>query len=283
MQSLSVIREDPETLVFSAAAAVLSLLPPCFTVLLLRSEQGLVRFGGIAFWFGGSDVGGVEKIRGLEAIFLTALFCYVCGGFLSLGVLGCALKRLSGGEPSLFDGIRAMRDSAAAMAEYALIGAVAMTGMVMFAPANWLARFSLQTVWTATQLYVLPVMISEKLGAADSIRRSNEVALDSPVQDAWLLIGDDIAFTVTSTAGFVVFFAMLILSITGCVVPQSSLTTVLLAELTVLPACLAAASAGMFAATVYLVFLGGAYLLAVGQPGRCYEFFPVLKRMSEPV
>jgi ABC-type uncharacterized transport system permease subunit len=174
-----------------------------------------------------------------------------------------------------------MTDSAAAIAEYALIGAVARTGMVMFAPARWLTRFALETVWTATQLYVLPVMISEKVGAVDAIRRSNEIASDSPVQDAWLLIGDELAFNIPYGAGAATFIAMLILSITGCLVPLSSITPGLLAELTLLPACLAAASAGMFTATVYLVYLGGAYLLAVGQPGRCYEFFPIFKRRPE--
>jgi hypothetical protein len=100
MQSLRLIRDDPETLVFSGAAAALSLLPPLLTVALLQSERGLRHLGGIAFWFGRADwtaVSDIEKIWGLAAIFFTYLFCYVCGGLLSLGVLGCTLKRLQGG------------------------------------------------------------------------------------------------------------------------------------------------------------------------------------------
>ena len=198
-------------------------------------------------------------------------------------MLGCALKRLRGEEPRLSDGIKAMRDNAAATLEYALIGAVARTGIAMFAPMRRLTGFALETLWTASQLYVLPVMISEKLGPVDAIRRSNEVALNSPIQDAWLLIGDEFAFNIPYFAGLGTFMGMLFLSITGFLVPESSLTVGRLAELTVLPACLAAASTGMITATVYLVFLSGAYLLAVSRPGRCYEFFPIFKRGPEPL
>jgi uncharacterized protein DUF6159 len=285
LQSLRLIRRDPETLAFSGVAAALSMIPPLLTVQLFRSERGLARLGGIAFWFGAAgwnSVDDIQKIRGLMAIFSTYLFCYVCGGLLSLGVLACALKRLRGGEPRLSDGIQAMADNAAALGEYALIGAVARTGMTMLAPARWLTRFALETIWTASQLYVLPAMLCEKLGAVDAIRRSNEIASDSPVQDAWLLLGDQFAFNIPYGAGAGTFFAMLILSITGCIVPESSLTPLLLAELTVLPACLAAASTGMITATIYLGALGGAYLLAIGSPERCYEFFPIFKRGPEP-
>ncbi|MFI5350341.1 MAG: DUF6159 family protein [Elusimicrobiota bacterium] len=286
LQCLRLIREDPVTLVFSAVAAVLSLLPPILTVVMMHSERGMERLGGIAFWFGarnGALVSDLEKLKGLEAIFCTYLFCYVVGGLTSLGVLGCSLVRLRGGEPRLSDGMGAMSENAGAIMEYALIGAVARTGMTMLAPARWLSRFSLETVWTATQLYVLPVMIVERLGAVDAIRRSNEIALSSPAQDAWLLIGDELASQIPYFAGTFTLIAMLFLSTAGYLVPTSSITVGLLAELTVLPACLVAASTGMVTATVYLVFLGGAYLRAVGQPGRCYEFFPLFTRSPEPV
>ncbi|MFI5361332.1 MAG: DUF6159 family protein [Elusimicrobiota bacterium] len=286
LQCLSLIRADPETLVFSAAAAVLSLLPPVLTVVMMHSERGLERLGGIEFWFGagnGAVVGGLERIRGLEAIFCAYLFCYVVGGLLSLGVLGCALKRLGGGAPGLGDGARTIIDHVPAILEYALIGAVARTGMVMLAPDRWALRLAMEEVWTASQLYVLPAMISEDLGAVEAIRRSSEIARDSPAQDAWLLIGDQLAFNVPYFAGAFTFLAMLFLSTAGYVAPTSGITAGLLAELTILPACLAAASTGMITATIYLVFLGAAYLRAVGRPGRCYEFFPILTRSPELV
>ena len=286
LQSLRVIRADPETLAFSAAAAGLSLLPPALTVLMLHSERGLRHLDGIAFWFGGGRgrvVSGVQMIEGLMEISLGYLFCYFCGGLLSLGVLGCTLKRLRGGEPNFSDGVRAMSAHVAAIAEYALIGAVAGTGLTMFAPASWIGRYALEKMWTASQLYVLPSMIAENLSPVDAIKRSNELAFDSPAQDAWLLVVDELAIRAPMTAGLATFFAMLFLTVAGVLAPESSLTYGRFAELTLLPACLVTASVGMITATLYLVYLGGAYLIAVGNPGRSYEFFPTFTRRPERV
>lgn len=169
-QSLSVLRQDKEILVFP-------LLSGIFTIIAMA---GMV-FGGVATGF-------FERIvqagdRSLEANLLAyaALFVWYFVSwfivlFFNVGVVACARIRLEGGDPTVADGFRAARENLKAILVWALISAT--VGVILRAIAErskligaLIAKF-LGAAWAITTYFVVPVMIFEKSGPRESMKSS---------------------------------------------------------------------------------------------------------------
>ena len=172
-QSLSVLRQDKEILVFPVLSGI-------FTIL---------AFAGIVF--GGVVTGTFQRLaetgdRSLEGnligygvLFVWYFVNWFIVLFFNVGVVACARIRLEGGDPTVADGFRAARENLGRIATWALISATVGLILRMIAERSKLigvliAKF-LGAAWAIATYFVVPVMIFEKRGAKDSMASSTQL------------------------------------------------------------------------------------------------------------
>jgi hypothetical protein len=160
--SASVIRSDKELLlfpVFSGIAAMILIAVfavPFFTLKLFA--QGNEVFGGILAFIG--------------------YFClYAITFFFNSALVGAALIRLEGGDPTLADGFGAARARIGAILGYAAIAAT--VGVFLSALKNKennllvrLVASGMGVAWTLATFLVVPVLVAENLGPIDALKKS---------------------------------------------------------------------------------------------------------------
>jgi len=172
-QSLSVLRQDKEILIFPVLSGI-------FTIL---------AFAGIVF--GGVVTGTFQRLaesgdRSLEANLLgyAVLFVWYFVNwfivlFFNVGVVACARIRLEGGDPTVADGFRAARENLGRIVMWALVSAT--VGLILRAIAERskligaLIAKLLGAAWAIATYFVVPVMIFEKRGAKDSMTASTQL------------------------------------------------------------------------------------------------------------
>ncbi|MEA2488820.1 MAG: hypothetical protein QOH21_612 [Acidobacteriota bacterium] len=172
-QSLSVLRQDTEILIFPVLSGI-------FTIL---------AFGGIVF--GGVVTGYFQRLaasgdRSLEAnllgygvLFVWYFVNWFIVLFFNVGVVACARIRLEGGDPTVADGFRAARENLGRIVMWALVSAT--VGLILRAIAERsklvgaiIARF-LGAAWAIATYFVVPVMIFEKRGPKESLTASTQL------------------------------------------------------------------------------------------------------------
>jgi len=172
-QSLSVLRQDKEILIFPVLSGI-------FTIL---------AFAGIVF--GGVVTGYFQRLaesgdRSLEAnvlgygvLFVWYFVNWFIVLFFNVGVVACARIRLEGGDPTVADGFRAARENLSRIVMWALVSAT--VGLILRVIAErskligvLIAKF-LGAAWAIATYFVVPVMIFEKRGAKDSMTASTQL------------------------------------------------------------------------------------------------------------
>ncbi|MDD1728838.1 MAG: DUF6159 family protein [Methanospirillum sp.] len=109
-------------------------------------------------------------------IFLFYLITYFVVIFFNAGLVACAHIRLTGGDPTFFDGITAARKNIGQIFIWALISAT--IGLILQAIrdnnniiAQVISSF-IGVAWSLLTFFVIPVMIIEKRGTIASIQES---------------------------------------------------------------------------------------------------------------
>jgi Family of unknown function (DUF6159) len=172
-QSLSVLRQDTEILIFPVLSGI-------FTIL---------AFAGIVF--GGVITGTFQRIaetgdRSLEGnllgygvLFVWYFVNWFIVLFFNVGVVACARIRLEGGDPTVGDGFRAAKENLGRIVVWALVSAT--VGLILRVIAErskligtLIAKF-LGAAWAIATYFVVPVMIFEKRGAKDSMVSSTQL------------------------------------------------------------------------------------------------------------
>ena len=160
--SASVLRSDKELLVFPLLSGLAALLVmatfavPVFALRLFESGNGVL--GGI-----------------LGFLFY---FCtYSVMFFFNAALVGAALIRLEGGDPTVADGFAAARSRIGPILGYAAIAAT--VGMLLQAlknkENNFLVRMfasGLGVAWTLATFLVVPVLVAENVGPIDALKQS---------------------------------------------------------------------------------------------------------------
>ena len=168
-QAANVLRLDKELLLFpilsaiSCGLVIASFFVPMYSLGLLdgvmqdrESPQAKVLLGVIGFLF-----------------YFVNYFIIV---FFNSALVGCAVIRLKGGDPTVADGFAT---SMSRLPQIAAWSAVAATvGMILKSfenNNNKLGQFIiglLGTAWTILTFFVVPVIVIEKLGPIDAVKRS---------------------------------------------------------------------------------------------------------------
>jgi hypothetical protein len=163
--SAAVLRDDKELLIFpitSAVGIVLVGIVFSLPMLLAGVSDGLFA-GGLG-------------VFGIVALFLFYLATYFVIFFASSALVGAAMIRLRGGDPTVSDGFRIAFRHAGAILGYAAIAATVGVIMRMLTErAGGLGRFVISLIglaWNVATFLVVPVLVVEELGPLAGIKRS---------------------------------------------------------------------------------------------------------------
>jgi hypothetical protein len=160
---------------------------------LLRTEKQLVVFpilSGIgcllvllAIWVPvlvGVGLNNLEKNGPPPWLYVVAFAYYFCSYFVVIffnaALVSCAIIRFNGGEPTLSDGLAAAWSRLPQILAWALVSAT--VGMLLKLIENAHERAGqfisaiLGTVWTVITYFVVPVLVVEKLGPIEAVKRS---------------------------------------------------------------------------------------------------------------
>ncbi|WP_397573809.1 DUF6159 family protein [Silanimonas sp.] len=159
--SAAVLRADKELLWFPVISSIAAMLVAA-TFLVPSFLSGL--FDGGA--------GPISIVVGF--LFYVTQFTVIF--FFNSALVGAALIRLEGGDPTVADGLRIARERFGAIVGYAVIAAV--VGLLIKAleeRSEWLGAMVarlLGAAWTVSTFLVVPVLVAQNVGPIDAIKES---------------------------------------------------------------------------------------------------------------
>jgi Family of unknown function (DUF6159) len=123
-----------------------------------------------------SILAGHAQIFGLVLLFLFYVVQYLVIFFANTALVGAALIRLRGGDPTVADGLRIATDHFGSIFGYALIAAT--VGMILKLLSNRRNGFGRMVVslvglgWNIATYLVVPILAVEDVGPVEAIKRS---------------------------------------------------------------------------------------------------------------
>ena len=167
--SAAVLRADKELMLFPAVSAVLSVVV-------------LITFAVPTFLAGLFDAAALRDsgfpLAGYVVGFLFYVVQYFVIFFCNTALVGAALIRLRGGDPTVADGFRLASSRLVPILGYALIAAT--VGMILRAiseRSGWLGRLVVSVIglaWNVATFLVVPVLAAEDIGPLEAVKKSSE-------------------------------------------------------------------------------------------------------------
>ena len=245
--SASVIRSDKELLwfpVFSGLAAMVIIATFAVPVFALRLFEG-----------GNEVLGGILGFIGYFCLYSVAFF-------FNSALVGAALIRLKGGDPTLADGFGAARARIGPILGYAAIAAT--VGLFLQAlknkDNNFLVRMfasGLGVAWTLATFLVVPVLVAENRGPIDALKKSVELLKRTWGENAIGNVGIGFAFGLLMFAAILV--SVLLVFVAASVSPRLAIIVGLLAILAiVMLGIVQSALSGIYSAALYRYATDGA-------------------------
>jgi len=237
--SASVLRSDKELMLFPVISGLVTLvvlatfLVPMFALRIFADGIGL---GGAVFGF------------------LFYFVQYSVMIFFNCALVGAAMIRLEGGDPTLADGFDAAKARIPAILGYAAIAAtVGVFLQGMKSKDNFLVRLlgsALGAAWTLATFLVVPVLVSRDLGPIDALKESVSLLKRTWGENAVGQVGIGAAFGVITAAVAVVGFGLAFLA------AQASMALAIAVGVVAVLAVLAvgiyqAALSGIYSAALY--------------------------------
>ena len=165
--SLRVLMADKELVIFP----VISTIGVMIVTLTFALPMFLSNFADQAFFHGRVEV------IGIVVMFLFYVVQYTVIFFANTALVGAALIRLRGGDPTIGDGFRIAASRFTPILGYALIAAT--VGIILRAisqRSNTLGRIIISIIgfaWNVATYLVVPVLAVENVGPIDAVKRSS--------------------------------------------------------------------------------------------------------------
>jgi len=164
--SAGVLRADKELLVFPLVSTI------CAIVVTASFVLPVFGLGLMEQW------AGEEGLQPLAYLLLFAFYLvqYFVIFFFNSALVGAALIRLDGGDPTVRDGLRIAWSRKGAILGYA--GIAATVGMILRAieqRVGFLGRIIvglIGTAWTVATFLTVPVLVAQNLGPVDAVKES---------------------------------------------------------------------------------------------------------------
>jgi len=242
--SAAVLKSDKELLVFPLVSAIAVLIVVA-TFMAPIFATGMYKYMGH----------GQPVNPGMYAwLFLFYFVQYIVIFFFNTALVGAAMIRLDGGDPTVADGLRIARSKLMPIIGYAAIAAtVGMILRAMEERAGFIGRIVVGMIgvaWTLATFMVVPVLVEQDVGPIDAVKESASL-----LKNTWgeNLIGNGgigvvfglITFAVIAVGGLltafgasngmmpvaITFGAMTILAVLGIALVQSALAGIYSAAL----------------------------------------------------
>jgi len=163
--SLGVVRKDKEILIFPVLSALVT-----FAIL----ASFIV---GVFFAMNPID-SSTEAFGPVFVVFAFAFYlvAFFIALFFNAAVIGCAMIRLNGGDPTVKDGLRIAKENVGRIFMWALLAAT--VGLIIKAlqqRVGFIGKIILGFIgmaWTLVTYFVVPVLIYEKHGPLGAVKRS---------------------------------------------------------------------------------------------------------------
>lgn len=246
--SAEVLRADKELILFPLVSMI--------GVLIVTATFAIPMFLSGAFETvteeGGQALGVVVGF-----LFYVVQYCVIF--FANTALVGAAMIRLEGGDPTVSDGFRIASQHIAEIVGYALISAT--VGMVLRALSErggTLGRIVSSLIglaWNLATFLVVPVLVVEKVGPVDAVKRSAQL-----LKRTW---GEQ--FVGNLSIGLVFFLIGIVVALIGIPIVVVALGTgsAVLVGLTVLLLVLALISVGLVSSTLSGIYAAAVYRYAV--------------------
>jgi hypothetical protein len=205
--SWAVLQADKELIVFPVLSTIaVSLVMISFAVPMFLAgmfEGGFARGGGI-------PLAGIVLGFAFYTVQYTVIF------YCNSALVGAAMIRLNGGDPSLRDGFAIANRHLASILGYALVAATVGIILRSISKRGWVGRivgsvFGL--AWSIATFLVVPVLVVEGLGPIDAVKRSTQLLKKTWGEQLIGNLGLGAAFSLVVIAGLALFGGSLALAI----------------------------------------------------------------------
>jgi len=255
--SFAVLRADKELLIFpivSALGVVVVTLSFVLPFVLAGALDGILAEG--------------LTVLGFVVLFAFYLVQYFVIIFANAALVGAAMIRLQGGDPSVADGFRAAFQHIGAIAGYAAISAtVGVLLRMLTERAGGLGRMVIALVglaWNIATFLVVPVLIMEGMGPVDGVKRS--VSL---LKRTW---GEQIAGNLSIGLVFGLFFLVAVVAGVGLVILAAMTEMVALIVAVIVLWVLVLLVLALIASTLNGIYTAAVYRYAVtGETGGFFQ------------
>lgn len=172
--SYSVLRADRELMIFPLIATI-GVIMVTITFFIPLSATGLLDAAS-----SGEEASSGQIFIGLVIAFLYYFVTYTVIIFSNVALIGAAMIRMDGGDPTVGDGIRIAGQHASAILGYAAISAT--IGMILQIIrgdedniVGKIVASLISTAWSVITFLVIPVLIVENVGPIEAIKRSGSL------------------------------------------------------------------------------------------------------------
>ena len=245
--SAAVLRSDKELLLFPVISSIAALLV---------AATFLVPVVGLRLFEGGS-IGVLGAVVGF-AFYLCQYFVIF---FFNTALVGAAMIRLEGGDPTVSDGLRIARSKAGVFLGYAAIAAtVGLLLQMVREKSGIIGKIVVGLVgmaWTLASFLVVPILVSRDVGPIDAIKESIELLRRTWGENVAGNVGIGLAFGLLTALVVVVVIALVIGAAAVGGAKLAIVVGVLGALAIALVAVIQAALSGIYSAAVYRYAVDG--------------------------
>lgn len=242
--SASVLRSDKELLVFPLLSAISCLI-------VTASFFVPAMLSGVFSRFEGDGMSPLLYLV-LFAFYVVQYFVII---FFNSALIGAAMIRLRGGDPTVADGFRIAMSKLPAILGYAVISAT--VGVILRAlqeRAGFIGRFVIGLIglaWTVASFLVVPVLVSQDIGPIDAVKRSAELLKKTWGQNLIGNGGIGLVFGFATVLFLLLGGGLIVAAVTTQSVALIVVTTVLVFVGFLLLVLIQAALQGVYAAALY--------------------------------
>ncbi|MFN2221087.1 MAG: DUF6159 family protein, partial [Candidatus Promineifilaceae bacterium] len=232
--SWTVLRADKELVIFPIVSGIAAI------IVLITFAVPMFLTGLFDAMFAGEF--GPARLASYAMVFLFYLVQYFVILFANTALVGAAMIRLEGGDPTVSDGFRIAWEHVGAVFGYAMISATVGLILRWLSERGALGRIASSLIgmaWNLATFLVIPVLVVENVGPVEGVKRSGRM-----LKDTW---GEQIAGNFS--IGLIFFLLIMITIIAGAFV------TIALASLTQTIVLIALSIIVFVAAVVILVLL----------------------------
>jgi hypothetical protein len=250
--SAAVLRKDRELLIFPIVSMMASIM--------------LMISFALPMWFSGAFES-IERGNNILAYVVGFLF-YLCQYtiifFCNTALVGAAMIRLRGGDPTVNDGLRIASQRFPTILGYAFIAAtVGMVLKTISERVGFLGQIVVSLVgfaWNVATFLVVPVLVMENVGPTDAIKRSSQL-----LKQTW---GEQVVGNAGMGLAFGLLTFALIMVGVGVIMAAASIGSMVLLFGAIAGVVLAVVAMGLVASALTGIYTAAVYNYAMtGQAG----------------